>query len=286
MTFNDLNLNKPLLNALSDLGFTEPTPIQEKGFSVAMSGRDVVGIAQTGTGKSLAFLLPCLKMWTFSKEKHPQILIIVPTRELVVQIVEEVEKLTAYMSVVVVGVYGGVNIKPQMAKMEEGLDVLVATPGRLLDLVLKSSVRLKSVKRLVIDEVDEMLSLGFRPQLVRVLDFLSSSRQNLMFSATMTDEVEVLINDFFNTPQIVEAAPTGTPLTPWQVMRNGTILPLSARSRVARCTVGSPRSPGQGSEGCATGFTRRTCRGPEATRSHTLSSTKPVLLGPRAVRPQ
>ena len=213
MTFNDLNLNKPLLNALSDLGFTEPTPIQHKAFSVAMSGRDVVGIAQTGTGKTLAFLLPCLKLWAFSKEKHPQILIIVPTRELVVQIVEEVEKLTAYMNVVVVGVYGGVNMKPQMATIANGLDVLVATPGRLLDLVLNGSLKIKHIKRLVIDEVDEMLSLGFRPQLIRVLDFLPSNRQNLMFSATMTEDVEKLINDFFKTPQIVEAAPTGTPLS-------------------------------------------------------------------------
>ena len=213
MTFNDLNLNNPLLNALSDLGFTEPTPIQQKAFSVAMSGKDVVGIAQTGTGKTLAFLLPCLRMWTFSKEKHPQILIIVPTRELVVQIVEEVEKLTTYMNVVVLGVYGGVNIKPQMAALGNGLDVLVATPGRLLDLILKSAVKVKYVKRLVIDEVDEMLSLGFRPQLIRVLDFLPTNRQNLMFSATMTEDIQFLIDDFFNKPQIVEAAPTGTPLS-------------------------------------------------------------------------
>ena len=213
MTFQELNLNAPLLNALSDFGFSEPTPIQYKGFSVAMSGRDMVGIAQTGTGKTLAFLLPCLRLWSFSKEKHPQILIIVPTRELVVQIVEEVEKLTKYMNVVTVGIYGGVNTKPQMDILEKGLDVLVATPGRLLDMVLKGAVKLKYIKRIVIDEVDEMLSLGFRPQLVRVLDFLPTKRQNLMFSATMTNEVERIIEDFFDMPQIVEAAPTGTPLS-------------------------------------------------------------------------
>ena len=213
MTFSDLNLNKSLLSALDDLGFVHPTPIQEKGFSVAMSGRDVVGIAQTGTGKTLAYLLPCLRLWTFSREKHPQILIIVPTRELVVQITEEVQKLAAYMNLVAVGVYGGGNIKVHMELVSRGCDVVVATPGRLLDLVLKGALKIKYVKRFVIDEVDEMLSLGFRPQLIRVIDFLPTKRQNLMFSATMTEEVSVLINDFFNIPQIVEAAPTGTPLS-------------------------------------------------------------------------
>lgn len=212
MLFSHLNLNKSLLNALDDLGLKEPTTIQGKSFSVAMSGKDVIGIAQTGTGKTLAYLLPCLRQWQFSKDKHPQILIIVPTRELVVQVVEEVQKLTTYMNVVTVGVYGGANMKPQMMAIEQGLDVLVATPGRLLDLVLSGSLKLKGIKKLVIDEVDEMLSLGFRPQLIRVLDLLPAKRQNLMFSATMTDEVEVLINDFFDFPEIVEAAPTGTPL--------------------------------------------------------------------------
>ena len=212
MTFKDLNLNKPLWEALDDLGFTEPTPIQAKGFNVAMSGCDVIGIAQTGTGKTLAFLLPCLRQWTFSKERHPQILIIVPTRELVVQIVEEVDKLAKYMNIRTVGVYGGMNIKPQMEAVDTQLDVLVATPGRLLDLLLKQSVKLKFVKRLVIDEVDEMLGLGFRTQLMRVMEFLPTKRQNLMFSATMTEEVEYLMNEYFTVPKIVEAAPTGTPL--------------------------------------------------------------------------
>lgn len=211
-TFSDLNLNKPLLNALDDMGFRHPTPIQEKGFSVAMSGRNMVGIAQTGTGKTLAYLLPCLRLWTFSKEKHPQILIIVPTRELVVQIVEEAEKLTAYMDVVVRGVYGGANINTQKLALMDGLDVLVATPGRLLDLVLHGAVKLHGLKRVVIDEIDEMLGLGFRPQLVRVIDLLPKKKQVLMFSATMSDEVDSLIEEFFETPVIVEAARAGTPL--------------------------------------------------------------------------
>lgn len=210
--FDDLNLNKSLLKALDDLGLQYPTTIQHKIFSVIMSGRDVCGIAQTGTGKTFAYLLPSLRLWNFSKDKQPQILILVPTRELVMQVAEEVKKLSAYMSVDVVGVYGGVNMKPQALAIENGCDVVVATPGRLLDLVLDGSLKLKSIKRLVIDEMDEMLNLGFRVQLTRILDLLPPRRQNLMFSATITDEVEKLIDDYFANPERVEAAPAGTPL--------------------------------------------------------------------------
>jgi len=212
MTFTDFNINTPLLNALSDLGLTQPTTIQEKAYPVIMSGKDMVGIAQTGTGKTIAYLLPCLRQWKFTKEKYPQILIVVPTRELVVQVVEQVEKLTKYMNVRVAGVYGGVNMIRQTPFITAGLDVLVATPGRLLDFVLNGSLKLKSVKRFVIDEVDEMLNLGFRPQLVRIIDLLPPKRQNLMFSATISEELKDLVHDFFVEPLEIEAAPTGTPL--------------------------------------------------------------------------
>ncbi len=212
MTFTDLNINTPLRNAIEDLGFTQPTTIQANAFPAIMSGKDVVGIAQTGTGKTFAYLMPCLRQWKFTKELHPQILIVVPTRELVVQVVEAVKQLTTYMNVVVGGVYGGVNMRNHTELVKGGMDVLVATPGRLLDLTLNGVLKLKNVKRLVIDEVDEMLNLGFRPQLIRVLDLLPTKRQNLMFSATITEEVEALIHDFFNAPLWIEAAPMGTPL--------------------------------------------------------------------------
>lgn len=212
MTFSDLNLNPPLLNALDDLGYTKPTTIQARAFSVIMSGRDVCGIAQTGTGKTFAYLLPCLRQWKFSKDTAPQILIIVPTRELVVQVVEAVKKLTTYMNVAVVGVYGGVNINTQKLEVAEGMDVLVATPGRLIDLMYDNAFKTKAIKRLVIDEVDEMLNLGFRAQLKAILDLLPPKRQNLMFSATITGDVELLMNTYFDTPERIEAAPTGTPL--------------------------------------------------------------------------
>lgn len=212
MNFSDLNLSNPLLNALNDLGYKTPTTIQHKIFSVIMSGRDVCGIAQTGTGKTFAYLLPLLRMWKFTKDRFPTILIIVPTRELVKQVVEETQKLTTYMNTVTVGVYGGVNMKPQQLEVENGADVIVATPGRLYDLVVSGSLKLKNIKKLVIDEVDEMLNLGFRTQLKNILELLPPKRQNLMFSATITDEVELLIDTYFADPQRVEAAPMGTPL--------------------------------------------------------------------------
>ncbi|MBS1626224.1 MAG: DEAD/DEAH box helicase [Bacteroidetes bacterium] len=212
MTFDDLNLTPPLRNALADLGYTQPTTIQQRSLPVAMSGRDVVGIAQTGTGKTLAYLLPILRQWEFSREAATRVLILVPTRELVVQVLETAQQLSKYMSVRTVGVYGGANIKPQIAALNEGADIVIGTPGRVYDLALNGNLKIKNVKRLVIDEVDEMLSLGFRSQLKDILRLLPERRQNLMYSATLTDEVETLIHDFFNAPAKVEAAPAGTPL--------------------------------------------------------------------------
>lgn len=212
MTFHDLNIKKPILTALDELEYTTPTTIQSAGFSVMMSGKDVIGLAQTGTGKTLAYLLPMLSLWKFSKEPHPQILIIVPTRELVVQVVREVEKLTPYMNVVAGGVYGGANINTQAAMVLQGLDVLVGTPGRIFDLTANGSLQLKNVKKVVIDEVDETLNLGFRPQLMRIFELLPEKRQNLLFSATLSEEVETFLDNYFDNPIRVEAARAGTPL--------------------------------------------------------------------------
>lgn len=212
MQFSDLKINKQLLNALEANGYQSPTTIQEKAFSPIMSGRDVVGLAQTGTGKTLAYLLPLINLWKFTKSPYPQILIIVPTRELVVQVVEQVEILTERINLVVGGAYGGANIKRQISMLELGLDVLVATPGRLLDLLLKGALKAVTIKKLVIDEVDEMLNLGFRTQLRNILNMLPEKRQTLLFSATMVDDVEILIEEYFKGPIKIEAAPMGTPL--------------------------------------------------------------------------
>lgn len=212
MTFEDLNLNRQLLDALTAQGITTPTAIQAKAFQPIMAGRDVVGIAQTGTGKTFAYLLPALRLWRFTKSPFPQILIIVPTRELVQQVVEEARKLTEFMSVEVVGVYGGTNIKTHKAEVEVGTDLIVGTPGRLVDLLKDGVLKLKQVKQLVLDEVDEMLDLGFRSQLNDILDFLPKKRQHLFFSATMIPEVMGTIETFTDYYEVVETAPSGAPL--------------------------------------------------------------------------
>ncbi|MGJ5641575.1 DEAD/DEAH box helicase [Formosa sp. S-31] len=212
MTFQDLNLNTPLYNALEDLNFTTPTPIQAEAFNVVSSGKDVVGIAQTGTGKTFAYMLPILKNLKFSKQDNPRVLILVPTRELVVQVVDEIEKLSKYINTRVLGVYGGTNINTQKQQVAQGLDILVATPGRLYDLAVSRVLQLKSIQKLVIDEVDVMLDLGFRHQLINIFDILPERRQNIMFSATMTQDVDELITDFFISPERVSIAVSGTPL--------------------------------------------------------------------------
>jgi ATP-dependent RNA helicase RhlE len=211
-TFRDLDLPKSLQKAIDELGFENPTPIQVKSMPVITSGRDMMGIAQTGTGKTFAYLMPILKQWKFAKTDTPRVVIIVPTRELVVQVAEEVEKLTKYMSVRVLGVYGGVNINTQKTRVYEGVDILVATPGRLMDLALDNVVRFDEVQKLVIDEFDEILNLGFRFQITSILSMMKAKRQNILFSATMTDEVDEMINDYFDFPEEVTLAPSGTPI--------------------------------------------------------------------------
>jgi ATP-dependent RNA helicase RhlE len=211
LNFEELNLNQALLNALSDLEYIHPTPIQEKAFPVIMSGSDVIGVAQTGTGKTFAYLLPILRQMKFSPQKHPRAIVLVPTRELVVQVVNEIEKLTKYITLRYGGIYGGSNINPQKQLVFDGLDILVATPGRLIDLASIGALKLKGVQQLVIDEVDEMLDQGFRAQLTTILDLLPK-HQNILFSATLTDEVEKLIHTFFTNPTKIEIAAHGTPL--------------------------------------------------------------------------
>jgi ATP-dependent RNA helicase RhlE len=211
-TFQQFNLPSPLQNALDDLGLTTPTPIQEKSFSVILSGRDIMGIAQTGTGKTFAYLLPILKQWKFMKTDTPRVLILVPTRELVVQVTEEVKKLTQYMSVRTLGVYGGVNINTQRQAVFQGVDILVGTPGRTMDLALEKAVRFDNLQKLIIDEFDEILNEGFRFQLTSILTMLKNKRQNILFSATMTDEVDEVLDEYFNGPEEVTLAPSGTPI--------------------------------------------------------------------------
>ena len=212
ITFDDLSLIKPLRNAITELGFAKPTPIQQKSFSVVRSGADVVGIAQTGTGKTLAYMLPILQDLKYSKLDTPRVLVLVPTRELVIQVVDRINEFSSYMNVRVLGIYGGTNINTQKKACSLGVDIIVATPGRLYDLAACRALQLKTVKQLVIDEVDVMLDLGFRVQLANIFSILQNRRQNIMFSATMTEDVDLLIDDYFIKPKKISIAVSGTPL--------------------------------------------------------------------------
>ncbi len=210
--FTDLKLSKQLQKALVDLKFTNLTPIQEETFSKILSGKDIVGIAQTGTGKTLAYSLPILQNLAFSEQAHPRVLVVVPTRELAVQVAENLQEYSKYTSTRIKKVYGGTNINTQKKDLVDGADIIVATPGRLYDLVLSGNIKLKSVNKLIIDEVDIMLDLGFRFQLNNIFELLPEKRQNIMFSATMTEEVDALINSYFRNPLKVSIALSGTPL--------------------------------------------------------------------------
>jgi len=212
MTFHDLKLSKQLVYAMDDLGFETPTPIQSETYPVICSGKDVVGVAQTGTGKTLAYMLPILQNLKYSEQKSPRVLVLVPTRELVLQVVKQTEEFSKYVTIRTLGVYGGTNINTQKAAIKKGVDIIVATPGRLYDLVLNRALSLKAIGRLVIDEVDVMLDLGFRFQITNIFELLPDRKQNIMFSATMTDEIDTLIDGFFTIPTKISIAVSGTRL--------------------------------------------------------------------------
>lgn len=210
--FKEINLSTQLQNAIHDLGLEKQTPIQSQTYSKILSGKDLVGIAQTGTGKTLAYCLPLLQELSYSNQNNPRVLILVPTRELVSQVVEILNELTKYINCRIIGVYGGTNINTQKIWLQDGADIVVATPGRLYDLALCRSLQLKGVKKVVIDEVDIMLDLGFYFQLTNIFELLPTKKQNIMFSATMTEDVSNLIDNFFSKPEKVQIALSGTPL--------------------------------------------------------------------------
>ncbi|MDR2009820.1 MAG: DEAD/DEAH box helicase [Bacteroidales bacterium] len=212
MNFKELRVSTPLLNALEDLEIVYPTPIQEKTYRRITAGSDLVGIAQTGTGKTFAYLLPILNELEYSKQQHPRILIIVPTRELVLQVKEEAEKLSRYKNVRIKEVFGGTNINTQKEYIYDGgADIIIGTPGRLFDIAVTGILKLNKIKKVVIDEVDETLSLGFRPQIEQLLEMMPQKKQNLMFSATLSDEVDYFINKYFFDPIKIEIDNNITP---------------------------------------------------------------------------
>jgi ATP-dependent RNA helicase RhlE len=212
MTFEDFKLNKQLLNAVADAGYTTPTPVQEKTIPLIQAGHDVMGIAQTGTGKTAAFVLPLLMKVKYAHGTHPRALILTPTRELAMQIEEQIRILGKYTDIRFLSVYGGVGPKTQIETIQKGLDILIATPGRLMEIYLKGDLVLKELKTLILDEADKMMDMGFMPQIRRVLEVIPRKRQNLLFSATMQERVEKLSAEFLEFPMKVEVTPSATPV--------------------------------------------------------------------------
>jgi len=209
MTFDELGLSEDILAAVDALGFTTPTPVQEQAIPLVLSGRDVVAAAQTGTGKTAAFALPLMQR-IGSGATSPVALVVTPTRELAAQIEGVATAVGKHTGQRVAVVVGGVKYGPQVSKVKAGIDMLVATPGRLIDLVERGDVDLKDVEILVLDEADRMLDLGFWPSVRRILSFLPAQRQNLLFSATLSEEITSLVSKSLHDPAYVEIARKGT----------------------------------------------------------------------------
>lgn len=209
-SFRDFKLNKQLFNALDDLGITEPTPIQEKAIPLALAGHDLLGIAQTGTGKTAAFVLPLLMKIKYAQEPGPRAIIFTPTRELAIQVHKMAVDLAIYTDLRIISVYGGTGMKNQIEQLEGGVDILVGTPGRFLDLYLGGHITTKPIKSLILDEADRMMDMGFMPQIRKILEVIPVKRQNLLFSATMPEKVAELSHEFLEFPQRVEITPQAT----------------------------------------------------------------------------
>lgn len=207
MTFEDFQLNKQLLTAIEDLGYTVPTPIQEKAIPAISAGHDILGIAQTGTGKTAAFLLPLLMKIKYAQGLHPRAIIFAPTRELAMQIDDNIKLLAAHTDIRHTVIYGGIGPKTQIETIAKGVDIIVATPGRFLDLYLRGDIILKEIKTMILDEADKMMDMGFMPQIRKILEVVPRKRQNLLFSATMPDKVVTLSEEFLEYPTRIEVAP-------------------------------------------------------------------------------
>ncbi len=212
-SFSTLGLAPELLRSLTDSGYTTPTPIQLQAIPVALAGGDLMAGAQTGTGKTAAFALPLLQKLlplansSTSPAKHPvRALILTPTRELAIQVEESVKAYAKHTQLRSLVVYGGVDIRTQTPHLKTGIEVLVATPGRLLDHIEQKTLQLGQVQMLVLDEADRMLDMGFMPDLRRILALLPKQRQNLMFSATFSNEIKKLADEFLTKPQLIEVA--------------------------------------------------------------------------------
>jgi ATP-dependent RNA helicase RhlE len=206
-SWESLKLNPQLLKAIAAAGFESPTSIQQKVIPLAHGGQAIIGIAQTGTGKTAAYLLPLLKKVNFAQGTDPRALVLAPTKELVLQIAEHAKALGKFTDLRILALYGGVGPKTQIEQLQAGIDIIIATPGRFMELYLRNEVPVKQIKTLVIDEADRMLDMGFMHQLRKVFEVIPSKRQNLLFSATFPDKVSKLADEFLEFPVKVEATP-------------------------------------------------------------------------------
>jgi ATP-dependent RNA helicase RhlE len=222
-SFEQFNLNKQLLNAVAEAGFTIPTEIQLKCIPLVLGGQEVIGIAQTGTGKTAAYLLPLLMKVKHRQGEFPRALILAPTKELTIQIAAHAQILAKYTDLKLLGLYGGVGPKTQIDSLKGGIDLLIATPGRFLELYQKGEIETKQIKMLVLDEADRMMDMGFMPQLRKIFEVLPPKRQNLLFSATFSAHVERLSTEFLTFPVRVEITPPAT--TARQVAQELYIIP-------------------------------------------------------------
>ncbi len=212
MSFRALGLDDRILQAIQDAGYTEPTPIQAAAVPVVLTGRDVIGIAQTGTGKTAAFTLPILSRLAGEKARPGmRALMVAPTRELVVQIEENVRAYARHLPLRMATVYGGVSERPQIAALRSGVELVVATPGRLIDLMEQRQTNFSGVQFLVLDEADRMLDMGFLPQIRQIVRALPRSRQTLLFSASFSREIEALTHEFQHEPKVIEIGRRANP---------------------------------------------------------------------------
>lgn len=211
MKFNDLALSDPILRAIEEMGFTEPTPIQAEAIPAILSGRDVLGCARTGTGKTAAFVLPLIQTlensWTAAREIRVRSLILSPTRELAIQLHENITTFAQHTELTTALVHGGVGFDGQIETIRPGIDILVATPGRMLDLIDRKALRLDQIEVFVVDEADRMLDMGFAPDIRKVAKMLPQSRQALFFSATMPQEALKLAGSFLRKPKHISVDP-------------------------------------------------------------------------------
>ncbi|WP_316821441.1 DEAD/DEAH box helicase [Pedobacter gandavensis] len=210
-TFEEFNLNRQILNAVADAGFTVATPIQEKAIAPVLSGQDIFGIAETGTGKTAAYVLPILMQLKYAQGDAPRALILAPTRELAMQITEHIKIFSKYTDLRTVVVFGGIGPKTQIEQIKAGVDIIVATPGRFLDIYLAGHINTQYLKFLVLDEADKMMDMGFIGSIHRILEVVPRRRQNLLFSATMSDLVQKIAGDFLKHPTIIEVGMQATP---------------------------------------------------------------------------